>query len=402
MATVTISHYDHASQTLRNHDLAQSLYDEGAVIMRDVLLTLHGDAHRARRALELRVFRRDFSRYYEREVFPRTFAETITPFEHAGRADLMELGYRVTMNLTADFAGVDRPHRDAAETQRLLRLVMVFSEGATLVHSTRDKSEVRREVLAALAEFDQTFYQPSLARRKALLTRFAAGEIGEDDLPRDVLTVLLRNEDRVELSAELLRREIAFYLQAGSHSTANSTAHAFHDITAWCDRHPTDRARIATDSLFLQRCVHESFRLHPASPEAWRRPVCPVALASGAAVGTQDQVIIKLADANRDPSVFGADADEFNPHRTLPEGVPPYGLTFGVGLHTCLGRDLDGGVVPRADADPTTHQLGIVALFVKALIDRAARPDPAQPAQRATYTARPNWGTYPILLRTLA
>ena len=109
MKTITINGYDNASDTLRDQRLAQSLYDEGAVIMADVLLVLHGADHRARRLLELRVFRRDFFRFYEHEVFPATLKQTIAPYEAAGRADLMELSYRLTMNLTADFAGVDRP-----------------------------------------------------------------------------------------------------------------------------------------------------------------------------------------------------------------------------------------------------------------------------------------------------
>ena len=399
MTSIVVSGYKQANDTLRLSDLRQALYDEGAVIMADVLLVLHGAAHRARRGLELRVFRRDFSRYYEQDVFPATLAQTIAPYERQGHADLMELGYAVTLNLTADFAGIDRPRRDADETESLRRLVMVFSEGATLVHSTRDRNVVRDEVRAALAEFDTLFYQPALARRRVLLARFAAREIGEDALPRDVLTVLLQNEDRVELSPDLMMREIAFYLQAGSHSTANATTHAFHDVTAWCAAHPADAARIATDRLFLQRSVHESLRLHPASPVAWRRPVCPVSLVGGAQADSGDRVVVDLAAANRDSSVFGPDAGDFNPHRSLPEGIAPWGLTFGVGVHTCLGRDLDGGLLPRADTDPATHQYGIVPLLVAALLDRQARPDPSKPALRADHTERPNWGCYPILLQ---
>ena len=398
MTTFTISGYQAASDTLRDQQLSQSMYDEGAVIMADVLLVLHGAPHRARRGLELRVFRRDFFRYYEHEVFPATLAQSMAAHAQRGHADLIELGYGITMNLTADFAGVDRPYGNAEETARLRRLTGVFSEGATLVHSTRDKETVRSEVRAALLEFESTFYRPSMARRRGLLARFAAGEVTEEALPRDVLTVLLRNEDKVELSPDLLMREIAFYLQAGSHSTANATTHAFHDVVTWCAAHPEDARRIRTDPLFLQRCVHESLRLHPASPVAERRPVCPVSLAGGAQATPTDRVVVEMAMANRDTSVFGADADSFNPHRVLPEGIPPWGLTFGTGVHTCLGRDLDGGMQPRADTDPATHQYGIVPLLVKALLDRNARPDPANPPARSSHTERPNWGRYPILL----
>jgi len=393
----SVSGYQAASDTLSDKQLSQSMYDEGAVITADVLLVLHGAQHRARRGLELRVFRRDFFRYYEHEVFPATLAQSMAAYAARGHADLMELGYGITMNLTADFAGVDRPRGDAEETSRLLRLTATFSEGATLVHSTRDKEVVRAEVRAALQEFDATFYRPSMLRRRDLLAQFAAGKITEDDLPRDVLTVLLRNEDKVEISPDLMMREIAFYLQAGSHSTANATTHAFHDVVTWCAAHPDDARRVRTDPLFLQRCVHESLRLHPASPVAERRPVCPMHLTSGAPATPDDRVVIEMAQANRDISVFGPDADIFNPHRVLPEGIPPWGLTFGTGVHTCLGRDLDGGLQAREDTDPATHQYGIVPLLVKALMDRNAHPDPAKPPSRSSHTERPNWGCYPIL-----
>ena len=160
--------------------------------------------------------------------------------------------------------------------------------------------------------------------------------------------------------------------------------------------------RIEYAPLFLQRCVHESLRLHPASPVAQRRAVCPVALSDGFRAATDDRVVIDMSAANRDPGIFGLDAERFNPHRILPEGVPSWGLTFGVGAHTCLGRDLDGGVLPRADTDSAAHPYGIVPLLVRALLQRKARPDSERPAMAAEHTVRANWGSYPILLDTPA
>ena len=398
-----VSTADGIAEVLRHPDLAQALYDEGAVIMDGVLLTLHGEEHRRRRMLEFRVFRRDFFRFYETEVFPRTLTETMAPALAEGRADLVDLGYRVTMNLTADFAGIDRPRRDAGETRALLDLVMKFSEGATLVHSTRDKDEVRREVSEALARFEDEFFSASVARRQALLRDFAAGRIGEDDLPRDVLTILLRNEDRLDLPRDLLRREVAFYLQAGAHSTAHSTVHAVHEILAWMDDDARRRARLRSDPVFLQRCVHESLRLHPASPVNWRKAVCPVTLAGGRALAAGDRVVSDIHAANRDTQVFGADAAAFNPDRAIPAGRFPFGHSFGSGMHSCLGRDLDAGVVPRPGTDPATHQFGTVALFVGRLLGEGARLDPSDPPTQANYTARPNWGRYPVIFdRSLA
>ncbi len=400
MGMVTLTSFEDVGAALRNPDLKQCMYDAGAVVMDQVLLTLHGDAHRQRRTLEFRVFRRDYFRYYENEVFPRTLGETVKPYLEAGRADLIDLGYRVTMNLTADFAGIDRPKRTPDETEQLLKLAKCFSEAATMVHTTRNPEDVNTEARAGLVEFERDFLLPSIARHQELIDQFNRGEIGEDALPRDVLTVLLRNEDKLDLPLHILRGELAFYLQAGSHSTANSAVHAFHEVWNWCDKHPEDRARLMRDPVFLQRCVHESLRLHTASPEAQRRPTCPMTLSNGAHVGEDDLVQISLSGANRDKSIFGEDADQYNPHREVKGSTPLVGMTFGTGVHSCLGRDLDGGVVPRADADPATIQLGIVPKFVGALFAAGARPDPANPPQRATYTSRPNWGSYPVLFDT--
>jgi cytochrome P450 len=397
MTVITLKNIPDALAALRNAHLVQSLYDEGEVIMDGTLLTLHGAEHRSRRILEFKVFRRSFLRYYETEIFPRALAEVLELVTASGGCDLVKFGHRITMNLASDFAGVDRVDRSAEETAALLELVMTFSEGATLVHSTRNKDTVRAEVKVALEEFDRRFLKPSITRREALLEQLAAGAIAEEDLPRDVLTVLLRNEDRLELPPDLLRREIAFYLQAGSHSTANAMVHAMHNIFTWIADHPEDEAQIREDTLFLQRCVHESLRLYPASPVAWRRPVCPVTLANGARAGVGDRVEIDLWAANRSTDVYGDDADRFNPHRRVAAGNEPFGLTFGTGAHTCLGRDLDGGLVPRGKVDVDGQSFGIVTLLIRSLLDAGVSADPARPPSMATNTARQNWGCYPVV-----
>jgi cytochrome P450 len=387
-----------AREALAHPDLAQALYDAGGVIMDDVLLTLHGDAHRQRRLTEFRVFTRAFFRRYEHETFPRTLAETLAPFLAAGGGDLVDLGYRVTLNLTADFAGIDRPARSADETRRLRRLVAKFSEGATLVHSTRDPEALRAEVRAALDEFEADFLGPSRSRREALLAAHRRGELDEAELPTDLMTVLLRHGDELPLTPEVFRREIAFFLQAGSHSTANSLVHAFHEIHRWRDAEPTRAERLASDPLLLQRAVHESMRLHPASPVAWRRCTAEVELGAAGALAPGTRIVVDMQAANRDPEVFGSQADRFDPERTVPNGVQLWGMSFGYGVHACLGRDLDGGVVPVAGTDPTRHQYGIVTRVLAELLDRGAAPDAERAPEADADTVRANWGAYPFCL----
>jgi cytochrome P450 len=386
--------YAEVRDGLRQRDLRQGLYDEGGVIMRDCLLDLHGEEHRTRRRLENRLFRRGTFRLWESELVPKIIDEAFAPALAAGRADLIELGYRTTMNLTALVAGVDRRSGTVEETAALLEFAVVFSEGATVAHSTRDHDEVRREVAAALERFDAMFFQPSHARRARLL---ADPAVTEDQLPRDVLTALLRGADGHRVPREVMLREVAFYLQAGSHSTANAFTHAVDEILRFAAAHP-DQAHRLDDDLFLQRCVHETFRLHPASPVAVRRALTDVTLRDGRPVPAGTLVILDLRAANRDPAVFGPDATGFHPDRRLPDGVPPWGHTFGGGMHACIGMELDGGIAPRDGADPEEHVLGTVTLMVRELVRHRVRPDPHAAPTRDSHSEREHFGSYPVLL----
>ena len=77
------------------------------------------------------------------------------------------------------------------------------------------------------------FLKPSWHRRKQLIKDFKQGLITEEELPKDVLTVLLKNQASLKLDNSDIEREVCFYLQAGSHSTANSLVHAANEILNW-------------------------------------------------------------------------------------------------------------------------------------------------------------------------
>jgi cytochrome P450 len=383
MSIKPITDYQQAARTLRQNDLRQGLYDEGAVLMEGVLVNLHGEKHRARRGLENKVFRRGFLQHYEKEVFPDTLRATIDGFVADGGGDLVEFGFRSLMNLTCDFAGIDRP---------------TFALGTTLAHSKDDREKVRQQVRDALSAFDKEFLQPSMAHRLSLITRCEAGELEEDELPRDVLTVLLRNEDHIEIDDQELVREMAFFVVAGAQTSIHSLVHVMHEIFAWSADRPGEREKIVSDPMLLQRCVHESARLHPSSPVARRRAECPVTLATDETVETDELVTIDLLGANRDEKIFGPDAAEFNPYRQTDKSTSPYGLSFGLGMHACIGRTLAAGVTPKPDSDPLDHQYGTITLIVRALLERGARPDPEKRPEMDKKTERPNWGYYPVIL----
>ena len=399
MQTITLDGYADVREAFRQHDLEQALYDAGGVVMADSLLVLHGADHRRRRRVENRLFRRGTFRYWEKAFLRDVVRDTLAPFAAAGRADLVELGYRTIMNLTAMVAGLDQPTGSVAETDALYRFAKKFSEGATLVHSTRDPDEVRAEVQAALEEFDALFLQPSIERRRRLLEQLGAGEITEDDLPRDVLTALLRNWDELGIDRDVLRRECAFYLQAGSHSTADAFTHAADDFFAWTRRDPRAAEKARQEPGVLQRCVYETLRLHPASPVAQRRALAPISLRGGVEIPDGAFVVLDLAAANRDPQVFDH-PDVYDPLREVPAEVPRWGHAFGGGMHACIGTELAGGV-PAPD-DPTPDQaheqvLGTVTLMLEALLTAGARPDRDAAPQRDPHSARDHFASYPVV-----
>jgi hypothetical protein len=78
--------------------------------------------------------------------------------------------------------------------------------------------------------------------------------------------------------------------------------------------------------------------------------------------------------------------------------VAPFGLSFGAGVHVCIGQDLAAGVVARPGTDPDTHLYGLVTGAVQHMFGVGVRRDPDDPPQRDAATARPYWGTYPVLL----
>lgn len=391
---IVLRSYSDVREALRQRDLKQALYDAGGVVMADSLITLHGEAHKRRRRVENRLFRRGTFRWWELNLVPGTIEKSYARALAEGKADLVQLGRRTIMHLTALVAGIDPP-RDDEEADALESIARIFSAGATAVHSTRDPDELRAEVTETMREFDERFLTPSMNRRKELLAEFAAGRVPEEELPRDVLTAVLRYQDELGVTRDMIRREVAFYLQAGSHSTANLFTHSAHQVFQRLDD-PAFAARLG-DRRFLQRCVHETLRLHPASPVAWRRALADVRLRSGAFLPEGSLVELDLVAANTDPEVWGPDGAEFNPDRELPEGVHPWGHSFGGGMHACIGMELDGGVLESSTGEHEEPVFGTVTLMLDALLKAGARPDPNDPPMEDPYSSRKNFARYPVV-----
>jgi cytochrome P450 len=248
-----------------------------------------------------------------------------------------------------------------------------------------------------MGRFEAEFLAPSIARRHELIQKWRAGEISEDSLPLDILTVLLRNEDSLHIDQQTMVREIAFFLLAGAHTSATAFVRTIDNLFGWLAKHPEDAELVRTNREFVQHAVYETIRLNPSSPTGMRRALADVTLRNGTVVPAGSTVVIDLMSVNRDKSVFGADAADFNPHRgEQGPGVSRWGLSFGSGMHACIGQELAAGLNERSE-ETADYEYGLSTVAVQAMFDRGVKPDPSRPAEIDTATSRPYWSSYHVL-----
>lgn len=395
MPTITLSSWVDAKAALRNRDLRQGLYDEGIALMHGVIVNLHGAEHNARRRLENRLFRRDTFAFWEKELIPHNIAESIQPHLVGGQVDLLQLARLTMMRISAGIAGIDLG-TDPERFTLLAEIMEKLARASTVNHFTGDKQSVIEQGNDALRIFTKEFFEPARQKRLNLIEQVSQQTRTSTDLPKDVLTTLLVNHDNLEISDESLVHEIAYFPWVGSHSTSSAFVNMMNHIFEWIHNHPDDRKKLIGDISLLQRFGFESLRLNPASPESSRVAVIETTLESGLFVSQDTRVTIDMRAANRDKEVFGLDAHRFNPYREIPEGISPWGLSFGSGFHACIGQELVSGLDIKA-ADSEVSLTGAIATMAQIVLSHGANADPRHPPQRDEQSARKNWLSYPVI-----
>ena len=393
---VRVSSFDDVKDAFRRRELRQALYDDGEALMKDVIVNLHADEHRTRRRVENRLFRRDVFHLYEHELVPAAIDELLQPHLREGWVELQALTRRTMLHVGLLVAGIDRPTGQDEESTRLAALLVRLSRASVVAQSTLPKQDIIDDGQVALAELERDFIAPSADRRRELVAAYGRGDLAEADLPRDVLTTLLRYQDELDLTWDQILKEVAYFPWVSSHSTANALSHTMEELFGWLEHHPEDRLRATEDKVFLQGCVHETIRLHPASPEAWRHCQADLTLGSGLVLTQGSFVVLDLMAANRDESVFGPDAASFNPHREIPSGVPAWGHSFGGGVHACIGQELAGGLSYAEGIDGRTHLFGTIVVMVSTLLRHGAEPDPDRAPTPDVASGRPHFATFPV------
>jgi cytochrome P450 len=173
--------------------------------------------------------------------------------------------------------------------------------------------------------------------------------------PRDdLMTELVQAEDEGDrLTRDELHMLASAVLTAGTDTTRNQLAAA---IQLFSD-HPDQWAAVPDSAADAIGVVDEVMRYSPAIFGTARQPGEDVELL-GVAISAGTLVSVNTAAANRDPAMYD-DPDRFDIKRT---GAPPH-LTFGGGIHYCLGvhlakAELAEGIVQMRAKWPTIEPNG--------------------------------------------
>jgi cytochrome P450 len=392
-------------EILRSADFHQGSHRESGPVYGGSLVTIDGQEHRQRRRALMTLFSHEALKRNERDALLPAIAHTLDALTCARgqdgfvRADLVPLLRGFLIGVSAGVTGVDDVD-DPVRRTRLQALVAKLEAASGVEWSTRHHAEVLEEGILARRELIRDFLQPALERRLALASRYKAGELQKSDLPMDLLSVLAQlGEDGHGGEDAYVWRECALFLVAGTQTTAHALPHVLWHLDQWWAAHPEDRER-ATDLEFLRAAVSESLRLHQPVPALLRMAMKDVTLASsGRFFSKGDRIALYFSEANRDAALFGLDVLQFNPHRPFSRRPPPWGLTFGAGVHTCIGRALVTGLSHSYDdTDPT---LGTILGVLTALYRAGAELDPTNAPKRNTDSYHDAFASLPIVFRRL-
>jgi len=360
------------------------------------VLALAGRDHFERRRIEAVLFRKDMLRWFERDVVGPALAAALDEAGGGGPVDLLPFLRAVFCDLTCAFWGIDGIDTPEAR-QRFLTVVDEMTPGGAVEWERGNHREIVTRSLAAQRRFAAAYVQPARQRREALIEAHAAGRLGESELPKDLLTVMLRNKRHFDRwDSEVYVREITLF--APGDTIMRFIPHMVAEIHGWVNEHPED-VWLLEDVGFLRRCATESLRLHPASPYFIRQAVEDTTLASGLAFRAGDYVVLDVTTASLDSEVYGPDAGRFNPHRVPLRKIKQVGLAFGEGPHTCIGAMMSVGEISAHRPGPD-DPLGLVPYTLRELF-RAGVTPAYRGAQLNADNARGEFTTFPVCFAAL-
>lgn len=151
----------------------------------------------------------------------------------------------------------------------------------------------------------------------------------------DLMTALLNVEftDEFGITRKLERKEVLHYTQVVAGAGNETTGRLIGWLAKVLAEHPGQRREVERDRSLLTRAVDETLRFEPTGPHV-ARWVARDFEYDGTTVPAGSAMLLLFGAANRDPRRY-RDPDTFDIHRDNPSH-----LTFGKGLHYCLGANL--------------------------------------------------------------
>jgi cytochrome P450 len=152
-----------------------------------------------------------------------------------------------------------------------------------------------------------------------------------DDLMTALLNVEFEDENGV--TRKLTRKEVLHYTQVVAGAGNETTGRLIGWLAKVLAEHPEQRREVVEDRSLLTRAVDETLRFEPTGPHVARYTIRDYE-AYGTTVLAGSAILLLFGAANRDPLRY-KDPDTFNIHR---DNISH--LTFGKGVHYCLGANL--------------------------------------------------------------
>lgn len=385
-------------EALKSTDFVMAKHPHTYPFQGGTVAWIDGEDHKERRRVEAVLFRPEALVGYQ-DVLRTTVRANIAALmsadstERMARADLLDLVRTSLVPMTARIVGLDGVV-DRASAERLRELTDGMMKGMAAHFYVEGYENVMDEALDAKQSYLHEFYYPSKIRRENMIRDVSTGRLSHSDLPVDLLTVLLAHPSLGDPDG-FTEREAIIFTTGSSVTVGQAACHSMRELSDWWLQHPEDMA-FAQEPVLLMSAAAEALRLHPDAPGLMRKAARPVVLASGRQIGLGERVFLDIASANRDPDVFGPDADAFNPRRQLPERVRQYGVAFGAGRHICSGLQLAAGIGSSKGASRETVLEGALATFLAEVFAAGCELDRDHPPVINVETAKGGFRTFPV------
>jgi cytochrome P450 len=152
-----------------------------------------------------------------------------------------------------------------------------------------------------------------------------------DDLMTDLLNAEF--EDETGTVRRLTRQEVLTYVSVVSGAGNETTTRLIGWTGKVLSDHPDQRRELAADPSLIPNAIEELLRFEPPAPHVGRYVQSDVEV-HGQVVPEGSAMLFLVGAANRDHRRF-PDGDTFDIHRQVGQH-----LTFGYGIHYCLGAAL--------------------------------------------------------------